>query len=179
MTELGNRYLISSKTFSPPDFLRDVHTTTSAQGLQSGLDFLSMSISEKSSALKQLVSNNFDRFVLAKSTIDAVFEEMKMGTSSSARNSTMPGQNGDVSRYNGSFRLNKEDEWGLRSIRAPLTESGSKAEVIFGPMLENQGREEKLRVMLHVLEKEKGTLELTSVIVDAIKRVHTSFETHP
>src|SRR5947207_3287492 len=155
MANIGNKYLISSKTFTPLDFLRDVHTYSSAEDLRSGLQFLSTSINQKSSALKLLVSNNFDRFVLAKSTIDAVYREMKLGSGSSvnlASSSEADGE-GNADRSGSAFRLIKEDEWGLKSLRLPLTEARAKADVVFGPMLENQGREERLRVLLRTLEK--------------------------
>ncbi|KAF3937270.1 hypothetical protein ABW19_dt0200140 [Dactylella cylindrospora] len=154
-----NKYLISSKTFSPGDFLRDVHMHSNVDDLQAGLSFLSQSINQKSSALKLLVSNNFDRFVLAKSTIDAVYKEMKTG-------STNQGEEGEE----GTFRLVKEDEWGIKSIRTPLNEAQSQAGVVFGPVLENQGREEKLRVVLRSIDRYRDVLDISNIIVDAIKR---------
>ena len=161
--------MISSKSFSSNHFLRDVHQNSSVQDLQHGLDHLTTSITQKSSALKQLVSNNFDRFVLAKSTIDAVYEEMRGGTMRGLKEGEETYD--EKGHVEGMFRLVKEEEWGLKSTRHLLTDISSKAGVVFGPMLENRGREERLRVVLQNLERQKSVFEISSVVVDAIKRV--------
>ncbi|KAK6346813.1 hypothetical protein TWF696_006921 [Orbilia brochopaga] len=157
---LRNKYLISSKTFSPGDFLRDVHMYSGISDLQHGLEHLSNSINQKSSALKLLVSNNFERFVLAKSTIDSVYKEMRAG-------STNIGDDGTEEQ---SFRLVKEDEWGVKSIRGPLNEVQAQAAVLFGPVMENQGREEKLRFLLRSIDRFREVFDMSGIIVDAIKR---------
>ncbi|EWC43479.1 hypothetical protein DRE_07558 [Drechslerella stenobrocha 248] len=156
---LRNKYLISSKTFSPGDFLRDVHMYSGIDDLQNGLEHLSNSINQKSSALKLLVSNNFERFVLAKSTIDSVYKEMRTG-------STTQTEDGEEQ----SFRLVKEDEWGVKSIRGSLNEAQAQAAVLFGPVMENQGREEKLRFLLRSIDKFRDVFDMSGLIVDAIKR---------
>jgi exocyst complex component 2 len=74
---IGNRFLLSSTTFSPSLFLSQVHSDASTDSLLSGLDFLSRSIEKKSASLKVLVESNFERFVSAKATIDRVYNEMR------------------------------------------------------------------------------------------------------
>ncbi|KAF8472115.1 exocyst complex component Sec5-domain-containing protein [Kalaharituber pfeilii] len=144
--KLRNRYLISSKTFSPAAFLRDVHSNDSTEALSRGLEYLTRSIDQKSESLKVLVENNFDRFVAAKATIEGVYTEMKQ------------------------TNLNREKEWGLAGIKAPLTEAGRKADEIFGPVIENRGKEEKYRMAVAIVEKYRSYLELPNSILDAIKR---------
>ena len=73
----GNRFLLSSTTFSPTLYLSQVHSDASTQSLLQGLDFLSRSIDQKSASLKVLVESNFERFVRAKATIDNVYTEMR------------------------------------------------------------------------------------------------------
>jgi len=75
---LGNRFLLSSTTFSPSLFLSQVHNNASTESLAAGLDFLSRSIEQKFlPRLKVLVESNFERFVRAKATIDNVYKEMR------------------------------------------------------------------------------------------------------
>ncbi|KAF8423080.1 exocyst complex component Sec5-domain-containing protein [Tirmania nivea] len=143
---LRNRYLVSSKTFSPAAFLRDVHSNDTTEQLSRGLEFLSRSIDQKSESLKVLVENNFDRFVAAKATIEGVYTEMKQ------------------------TNLNKEQEWGLAGIKTPLMDAGRKADEIFGPVMVNRGKEEKYRAVLGLVEKHKDLLEIPNLIIDAIKR---------
>ena len=52
---IGNRFLLSSTTFSPSLFLSQVHNSASTDSLLAGLDFLSRSIEKKSASLKVLV----------------------------------------------------------------------------------------------------------------------------
>lgn len=66
--------LISStqKSFNPQRYLYAVHADTSYDDLVHGVDNLKHSIDQRSSALKVLVQNNFDRFVSAKNVIDCM-----------------------------------------------------------------------------------------------------------
>lgn len=68
--------------------------------------------------------------------------------------------------------LNKEQEWGLAGIKIPLMEAGRKADEIFGPVMENRGKEEKYRAALGLVEKHRDLLEIPNLIIDAIKRVN-------
>lgn len=149
MEGTGNRYLVSSKTFSPAAFLRDVHATTPSPGLQQGLNYLSSSIAQKSGSLKLLVESNFDRFVAAKGTIEGVYKEMK-------ESSFMDG--------------GKENDWGIGKARGYLGEAGEKADQVFGPAMRGRGREEGLRIALAAVEKHRSMLEVPGNLSDAIKR---------
>ncbi|TGZ82964.1 hypothetical protein EX30DRAFT_339213 [Ascodesmis nigricans] len=146
---LRQRYLISSKNFSPAAFLRDVHSNTPTPALQQGLEFLATSIAKKSESLKVLVETNFDRFVAAKATIEGVYKEMK---------------------DNKFLTKDKEAEYGVGKIRAYLNEAGEKAEEVFGPVMAGRGREEGLRLLLHTLEKHGNMLDMPRSLADAIKR---------
>src|SRR5215510_10638068 len=83
---IGNRFLLSSTTFSPALFLSQMHATADTQSLIGGLEVLSRSIDQKSASLKVLVESNFERFVRAKATIDNVYKEMRdQGAEANAR----------------------------------------------------------------------------------------------
>ncbi|KAL7266939.1 Exocyst complex component S5 [Rhizina undulata] len=148
-SRLRNRYLISSKTFSPPAFLRDVHANTTSPQLEQGLSHLSSSIAQKSGSLKQLVESNFDRFVAAKGTIEGVYKEMK---------------------DNSFLDQDKESEYGVGKIRGHLNEAGTKALDIFGPVMKGRGREEGLRVVLAAVDKHRNMLEMPGILTECIKR---------
>lgn len=145
----GNRYLVSSKHFTPSAFLRDVHATTPSPVLQKGLTHLSQSIAQKSGSLKVLVETNFDRFVAAKATIEGVYKEMK--------------ENAFLSKE-------KESEFSVGKIRGYLNEAGTKADDIFGPIMTGRGREESLRFLMNILDKHGHMLDIPGVLLDAVKR---------
>jgi exocyst complex component 2 len=145
---IGSRYLVSSKHFSPAVFLRDVHANTPTPTLQQGLEYLSQSIAQKSGSLKDLVENNFDRFVAAKGTIEGVYKEMKVNV----------------------LGKEKEAEYGVGKIRGYLNEVDTKAHEVFGPIMSGAGREEGLRLLLSTLEKHGAMLNIPSNILECIKR---------
>ncbi|KAI5781456.1 exocyst complex component Sec5-domain-containing protein [Geopyxis carbonaria] len=146
---LRNRYMVSSKHFSPTAFLRDVHANTPSPVLQQGLSYLSQSIAQKSGSLKVLVETNFDRFVAAKGTIEGVYKEMK---------------------ENAFLDKDKESEYGVGKIRAYLNEAGSKADEVFGPIMTGRGREEGLRLLLSILDKHGNMLDMPNIILECVKR---------
>lgn len=76
---LAQPYLLSSRNFSPTDYLSTVHSSSSYSVLASGLENLRESIQQESGALKQLVTGDFDRFVRCKNGIDEVYERMSEG----------------------------------------------------------------------------------------------------
>jgi exocyst complex component 2 len=189
---IGNRFLLSSTTFSPSLFLSQVHSEASTDSLLAGLDFLSRSIEKKSASLKVLVESNFDRFVGAKATIDRVYNEMRdqgkeqleppktpshtrggsrssfSGRKTSA--SLSPGMIDAVPAEKKKNALVKESEYGVHGIKVPLTEVAVKAEEVFGPALNGREREETLKSILESVEQHRGLFEVGSAMHDAIRR---------
>ncbi|KAI9892847.1 MAG: hypothetical protein M1814_001006 [Vezdaea aestivalis] len=193
--KLRNRFLLTSTTFSPALYLSQVHSTASIQSLQTGAEYLSRSIDQKSASLKVLVESNFEMFVRAKSVIDTVYEEMKQTSSQAARNSQAQAHTRQTSR--GSFithargvsgggsssiavngkteprhknALTKEDEYGVSGVKSHLIEAATKADEIWGPALGGREREEGLKSILSSLDKYKGIYEVGGTIADCIKR---------
>lgn len=140
---------MSSKNFSPSAFLRDVHGNTPSPALEQGLNSLSQSIAQKSGSLKDLVENNFDRFVAAKGTIEGVYKEMK---------------------DNSFLAKDKESEYGVGKIRTYLNEISLKADEVYGPIMTGRGKEDRLRLLLGLLDKHSKHLELPGVLADCVKR---------
>lgn len=188
---LRNQFLLSSTTFSPALFLSHMHSAADTRTLLEGLDYLSHSIDQKSASLKVLVESNFERFVKAKATIDNVYKEMKYrgadpdksrqrahsrhASRNSFRNSmigappnpTLATPLVDSRKKNA---LTKESEYGVMGIKGPLLEVSAKAEDVWGPALGGREREENLKVLSAQLNRFKEYVELSSLIVDSIKR---------
>ena len=187
----GNRFLLSSTTFTPALYLSQVHADASTQSLLQGLEFLSRSIDQKSASLKVLVESNFERFVRAKSTIDDVYTEMRnqgadpepthgrhsRHTSRSSlhyRNLSgqgAPGKAGFKPPINEKRKhaLIKESEYGVQGIKAPLVEVAVKAEEVWGPALGGRERENNLKSTLESVEKHQDVFEIGKNIAEAIK----------
>ena len=187
---IGNRFLLSSTTFSPALFLSQMHANADTQSLINGLEVLSRSIDQKSASLKVLVESNFERFVRAKATIDNVYKEMKYrgaeppaprprGHSRQVSRSSIRGGNvagplagpllpaADPRKKNA---LVKESEYGVLGVKAPLLEVSAKAEDVWGPALGGREKEEHLKTVASYLDQYKEYVELSSAIADSIKR---------
>ena len=192
----GNRFLLSSTTFSPNLYLSQVHASTSTKHLVQGLDFLSHSIDQKSASLKILVESNFEKFVRAKTTIDNVYAEMRnQGTEPEAERSprthtrissrgsahfrNVSGQ-GPPTPGRGAHKplpsdkkknaLTKESEYGVQGIKAPLIEVAVKAEEIWGPALGGREREGFLKTALESVERAQEIFEVDLAISECMKR---------
>ena len=140
--------MITNKSFQPRYFLQQVHKDTSYNELISGEERLRLSVDQRAEALKHLVHTNFDRFVSAKVTVDHVYEEMK------------------------SKQLNPEEEYGTRFLEKSLNEANSRADQIYGPIVERRQKVEKVRSTLTVLQRYKFFFNLPSNLLESIKQVH-------
>ncbi|KAI1317314.1 hypothetical protein EDD11_008683 [Mortierella claussenii] len=144
----GDINLISStqKSFSPQRYLYAVHADTSYDELCVGVDKLQASIAQRSSALKVLVQNNFDRFVSAKNVIDSVYDDMKEKT------------------------LNEAQDWGTNRLNTILRESYGKAHEVINPVLERREKIEKLRSTVGLLEPYRLFFNLPNTLQESIKQ---------
>lgn len=187
---IGNRFLLSSTTFSPALFLSQMHATADTQSLINGLEVLSQSIDQKSASLKVLVESNFERFVRAKATIDNVYKEMKYrgadptpprarahsrhasrssfrsgGGSAAIANPLSPAA--DPRKKNA---LIKESEYGVLGVKAPLLDVSAKAEDVWGPALGGREKEEHLKTVASTLDQYREYVEISATIADSIRR---------
>ncbi|KAG0222103.1 hypothetical protein BGX31_009344 [Mortierella sp. GBA43] len=144
----GDTHLISStqKSFSSQRYLFAVHAGTSYDELCVGVDQLKASMQQRSSALKVLVQNNFDRFVSAKNVIDSVYDDMKEKT------------------------LNEAQDWGTHRLNAILRESYGKAHEVINPLLERREKIDKLRSTVGLLEPYRLFFNLPNTLQESIKQ---------
>ncbi|KAG0334869.1 hypothetical protein BG004_000236, partial [Podila humilis] len=144
----GDVNLISStqKSFNPQRYLYAVHADTPYDDLVHGVDNLKHSIDQRSSALKVLVQNNFDRFVSAKNVIDSVYDDMKEKT------------------------LNEAQDWGTHRLNTILRESYGKAHEVINPVLERREKIEKLRSTVGLLEPYRLFFNLPNTLQESIKQ---------
>lgn len=182
-SNLRNRFLLSSTSFSPALFLSQAHSGASIQSLVDGLEYLSRSIDQKSASLKVLVEANFERFVRAKATIDSVYTEMRnQGAPQEAvsyRRSQQYRNSGNLQSVSPARlsdtvpqknALTKESEYGMKGIRVPLLEASVKAEEVWGPALGGREREEMLKSVVDSMEKDRDVYEIGGRLSRAIKQ---------
>ncbi|CCH62398.1 hypothetical protein TBLA_0H01100 [Henningerozyma blattae CBS 6284] len=80
-------YLINSKNFNVKAFLRDIHNTDSFETLSSSLDSLDYSLQQQSDALKNLVQQNFAKYVRVKNRLDQIYGQFSDENNNSTINS--------------------------------------------------------------------------------------------
>ncbi|KAF9355116.1 hypothetical protein BGX34_010645, partial [Mortierella sp. NVP85] len=119
---------------------------TSYDDLCVGVDRLKATMAQRSSALKVLVQNNFDRFVSAKNVIDSVYDDMKEKT------------------------LNEAQDWGTHRLNAILRESYGKAHEVINPLLERREKIEKLRSTVGLMEPYRLFFNLPNSLQESIKQ---------
>ncbi|KAI8970337.1 exocyst complex component Sec5-domain-containing protein [Mycotypha africana] len=139
-------FMITNKQFQPRQFLLQVHKNTSYNDLVTGEDKLRKGVDQRAEALKDLVHQNFDRFVSAKNTIDHVYEEMK------------------------SKQLNQTQDYGTIGIKKALDAANGRAEQIYGPVVERRQRVEKVRSTLYILQRYRFLFNLPSSLLESIKQ---------
>ncbi|KAI8987114.1 exocyst complex component Sec5-domain-containing protein [Pilobolus umbonatus] len=144
-------YMITNKNFQPRQFLLQVHKDTSYNELIDGETHLRKGVNQRAEALKNLVHQNFDRFVSAKNTIDHVYDEMK------------------------SKQLNQEQDYGTVNIKKALDDANTRAEQVYGPVIERRHRVEKVKSTLYVLQRYKFLFNLPSSLLESIKQ--TKYDT--
>jgi hypothetical protein len=67
---------MESPDFDAKKFLAEVHANTSYDDLFEGYENLQRSLASEEQQIKQLVSNNFNKFIQSKDTIDAVVRQI-------------------------------------------------------------------------------------------------------
>jgi exocyst complex component 2 len=184
---LRNRFLLSSRTFSPSLYLSHTHSSASTQSLLEGLDYLSRSIDQKSASLKVLVESNFERFIRAKATIDSVYNAMKKQGSEpeSARananrasghirqsgvRASSPSPAAATNVDNRKYALTKEGDYGMKGIRMSLVEASGKADELWGPALGGREREQRLYAIGNAVERNRAVYEIGTKLFRAIKQ---------
>lgn len=141
-----NRYLISSTTFSPRLFLRDVHPEATYDNLVNSLNFLESTISERSEALRYLIEHDSDRFVQAKSSLDSVFKNIQ------------------AAAFN-----DPESELGFHHLKSLIDDSNAKATIMMKPVMDNRSKDERLNTALALVDGNKYLFNLPSLILTHIK----------
>lgn len=141
-----NRYLLSSETFNPEVFIRDVHNRTPDSDLLRGLRYLRSAEQQQSFAMKGLVETNFDRFVHAKTTIDRVYSEMKSTT------------------------LSPKQEFGTRNVSRNVEEVSEKAADLYKSVLTNQAKAQTLRAAIQIVQNNQQLFQLPATIKHLIKQ---------
>ena len=193
---LRNKFMLSSTSFNPGLYLTQVHQDATMSDLMRGLDFLSKGIEQKSASLKVLVESNFERFVRAKATIDAVYTEMRTQGVEPQPVSQGPGSlsashSRQTSRNHTHFRntsgafsvqsktptvdkrknaLTKESDYGVQGIKIPLHEVMIKADEVWGPALGGREREETLKSVVLALDHHRDVIQLSGTVFEAIQK---------
>lgn len=139
--------MITNKKFQPRHFLLQVHKDTSYNDLVAGEERLRRGVDQRNEALKNLVHQNFDRFVSAKNTIDHVYEEMK------------------------SKQLSQQQDYGTIGIQRALDDANTRAEQVYGPVVERRIRVDKVRSTLYILQRYRFLFNLPSSLLESIKQM--------
>jgi exocyst complex component 2 len=144
MVKKKGAVMLTSKEFDAKKFLADVHRGTTFKNLEEGYERLNVTVEQRTEKLKSLVKGNFDRFVGAKATVDAIYKELK------------------------SKNLNSED-YGTDKFKKKLKDVSDACGSLYGPIIERRLKAEKIRSVLGVLERYRFFFNLPASLEELIK----------
>lgn len=114
--------------------------------------------------LKNLVKQNFDRFVNAKNSVEIVYADMKSRGLA----------DGDHGLSKASNSLSRTHIYDFLFINC-ITEAFQKAQEVFHPLLARRGQEEQIRMRLKIYEKYSFIFSLGGKFEKYIQLVPKSF----
>ncbi|KAJ1917848.1 Exocyst complex component S5 [Mycoemilia scoparia] len=145
MNELA-KLSILHRNFAPAQFLDIIHDSTTYPDLILGHTHLYEGSSKRTEALKTLVKNNFDSFVEAKSRIDMLYEGMK------------------------SSELSEAHGYGTKPFISALDDVSSYANQVYGPIMDQRMKAEKIQSTLSIIERYKFFFNLPHSLIEYTKQ---------
>ena len=142
---LENALSLASREFDPKRFLAEYHKATSFADLKKGYSNLIDAVDQRNETMKLLVKSHFDRFVGAKSTVDAIYRELKL-------------KNLESSGY------------GTDEFHKALEESSKVAKELFHPIIERRIRADKIRSTASLLDRYKSFFNLPANLEESLKK---------
>lgn len=127
-----NKFMVDSKLFNPRLFLSVIHSDKSLNDLIAGIKHLENDINSKKPLLQQLITNNFEKTLSSKNSLDRV--------------------------YNDFSSSNLEDE--INVLNQNLASSNNSANQLLNPVLNLISKEQELTNALSFIKKNKFFLDL-------------------
>ncbi|KAI8867371.1 hypothetical protein GQ42DRAFT_102785, partial [Ramicandelaber brevisporus] len=137
---------VSSRLFSPRDFLQDVHSGTSFNDLRLGARRLREKATHESANLRTLVQRDFDKFVSARNRMDEVYEDMHHNW------------------------LNERRQYGTSQLFNTLRNASDCADEVYNPIVERRARAEKIRATLNIVERYRFFFNLPSRLMELVAK---------
>ncbi|WIA14506.1 hypothetical protein OEZ85_003026 [Tetradesmus obliquus] len=125
------KLLPSEEGFDPEAYLAIFHEASSAPQLAQGLRVLEHELGERTGQLKQLVKQNFERFISCKTTIDDIYVKLRRIESTSTGVST-------------------------EVLYSAIQQVQDGASEVFGPILERSAKAERIRSVQLLLRRFQG-----------------------
>lgn len=139
-----NSIVITQANFDPRGFLKEVHFETSFNDLLRGRQNLERASLQRNESLKNLVKQNFDRFVNAKNSTEAVFKDMQQR------------------------RLTEQDH-GMRKAIEAVSVAFQRAQDVYGALMERREREVRLCKKLELFNQYSFIFSLGYRLEQAMK----------
>ncbi|GMM27525.1 exocyst subunit [Martiniozyma asiatica (nom. inval.)] len=135
------KYMVDSKLFNPKLFLSTIHADKTLNELKNGISILEKDIEMRKPALQKLITNNFEKTLTTKNSLDKVFSEFKNSSLDKKIN-------------------NLEDE---------LAKSNNSANQLLNPVLLQVDKENEISNALEQIRKNKQFLNLPKIIMASIE----------
>lgn len=154
------KFLISSQKFDSQVFLTTVHSDSSVEQLMQLLQFLERDIQNQTAQLRQVIDENYIKFVDCKRTIDDILFEFKSSK-------TYAQQERDSSKVYNPLRQRKLQQ--SESLAAELEESlqniNIASNLMIGPIIESKNKESKLNKVIEFIRTHSFFFDLPSNLI--------------
>ena len=159
-----NQYLISSREFNSQKFLTTVHADSSIDDLISYLSFLENTIQGQQSQLKNVIDENFSKFVDCKNSIDDVLLTFK-------RLKTRAQQELDKSKaFNPSRQRNmsQDNRFLISDLEDAIKNLTLETSMLIRPIMENKTKETKINKLVDFINTNKFLVDLPSNLISNV-----------
>ena len=166
----------ASSSFDPDVYLAVVHANTSARQIAESMEALRGEMRERTGQLKDLVKDNFERFISCKNTIDTIHSKLVEreryeanassflgGTASWQQLSEQGGaRDGQGQKHSRSNSLVEVDE--QSALAHSVGGAHEEALRVFTPLLDRQAQAERIKSALGVLRRQSDVCSLPHAI---------------
>ena len=153
---------LGAREFCPETYLAQVHRGISRRELRQGLTNLEVALSERTGQLRDLVKENFDRFISCKNTIDDI--QLRLQDTEAAVGAGGAGSGAGARGSQGGLGAASRPEGGSGGLATQLGASLGRLEAsaarVFGPLLERQKQVEEIKSALALMHRHRHVFEV-------------------
>mmetsp|Transcript_11664 Transcript_11664/g.42646 ORF Transcript_11664/g.42646 Transcript_11664/m.42646 type:complete len:914 (-) Transcript_11664:54-2795(-) len=151
-----------SSTFDPRKYLAKVHGSSTLDALRAGREHLTNELSERTSQMRDLVKDNFERFISCKNTINDVRRRIVSVKKKSARD--------DAGMGEPDSDMDGDDHGGVESLIGSIEQVHAEATSLFTEQIARQAQADRIRRVLTLMSRFQSLFSLPAAMRECAQR---------